>query len=205
VDGDRFNCDDVALIELFGQLVGASIGNVKLFEKMQRQATVDGLTGLANHRTFYETLESELWRCRRYGGQISLIMIDIDNLKEINDAHGHRAGDKVIRTVSRKIQECIRHIDTAARYGGDEFAVILPNTLLVDAVTAAERIAHNVENSPIIWKKDRISSSVSIGLGQYDADADPDDVTSCSDKALYLAKQSGKNTIKIFEPCEKKT
>jgi diguanylate cyclase (GGDEF)-like protein len=204
VEGNGFDCDDIALIELFGQLVGASIGNVKLFEKMQHQATVDGLTGLANHRTFYETLESELWRCRRYGGQISLIMIDIDNLKEINDAYGHRAGDKVIRTIGRKIQECIRQIDTAARYGGDEFAVILPNTSLTDAVVAAKRMADNVGHSPATWKKDQISLSVSIGLGQYDADADPEDVTSCSDKALYMAKQAGKNTIRVFEPCEKK-
>jgi diguanylate cyclase (GGDEF)-like protein len=205
VEGNSFDCDDIALIELFSQLIGASIGNVKLFEKMQRQATVDGLTGLANHRTFYETLESELWRCRRYGGQLSLIMIDIDNLKGINDVYGHRAGDKVIRAVSRKIQECIRQIDTAARYGGDEFAVILPNTSLTDAVVAAERIVDNVGHSLVTWKKNQINPSVSIGLGQYDADTDPDDVTSCSDKALYLAKQSGKNTIKVFEHCEKKT
>jgi hypothetical protein len=89
-----FTRQDIALIELFGQLVGASIGNIKLFERMQRQATMDGPTGLMNHKSFYEALERELWRCRRYGGTISLIMADIDNLKKINDAHGHRAGDK---------------------------------------------------------------------------------------------------------------
>ena len=189
---------------MFGQLVGASIGNVKLFEKMQHQATVDGLTGLANHRTFYEVLERELWRCRRYGGQLSLIMIDIDDLKKINDAYGHRAGDRAIRAVGRKIQECIRQIDTAARYGGDEFAVILPNTSLADAVVAAERIVDNVRHSPITWKKDQINFSVSIGLGQYDADADPEDATSSSDEALYMAKHAGKNSIRVFEPCGKK-
>lgn len=204
LEGDGFDGNDVALIELFGQLVGASIGNVKLFEKMQHQATIDGLTGLANYRTFYEILERELWRCRRYGGEISLIMIDIDNLKEINDAYGHRAGDKVIRAVSRKIQECIRQIDTAARYGGDEFAVILPNTSLDEAVVVAERMVDNVGHSLVNWKKDRISPSVSIGLGQYDADADPEDATSNSDKALYMAKQAGKNTVRVFEHCEKK-
>ena len=92
MDSDRFMSGDFALIELFSQLVGASIGNIKLFEKIQRQATTDGLTGLVNHRTFYEILEKELWRSRRYGGRISLIMIDVDNLKSINDAFGHRAG-----------------------------------------------------------------------------------------------------------------
>ena len=197
--GDSFDREDIALIELFGQLVGASIGNIKLFEKIQRQATTDGLTGLVNHKTFYEILEKELWRSRRYGGQISLIMVDIDNLKKINDAYGHRAGDKVIREISRRIKECIRQIDAAARYGGDEFAVILPNTSLSDATVVAERMVDIVARCPIGWKKDQILVSISIGLGQYDADANPEDITSRSDQALYTAKQAGKNTLRIFE------
>jgi len=203
MEGESFGCDDIALIELFSQLVGASIGNIKLFEKIQRQATTDGLTGLANHRTFYEILEKELWRSRRYGGQISLIMVDIDNLKKINDGYGHRAGDKVIREISRKIRGCIRHIDTAARYGGDEFAVILPNTSLADAVVAAERMVDAVSDSPITWEKERIALSISVGVGQYDAENSPEDITSRSDEALYTAKQAGKNTVRIFEPTKK--
>jgi diguanylate cyclase (GGDEF)-like protein len=203
MEGDSFNSEDIALIELLGQLVGASIGNIKLFEKIQRQATTDGLTSLTNHKTFYEILERELWRSRRYGGQISLIMIDIDNLKKINDAYGHRAGDKVIREVSRRIRECIRQIDTAARYGGDEFAVILPNTSLNDAIVVAERMLEAVSRTPTSWQKEQITLSISVGLGQYDADANPEDITSRSDQALYTAKQAGKNTVRIFQPCQK--
>ncbi|MHC4175271.1 MAG: sensor domain-containing diguanylate cyclase [Planctomycetota bacterium] len=201
-EGDCFNSEDIALIELFGQLVGESIGNIKLFEKIQRQATTDGLTGLVNHKTFYEILEKELWRSRRYGGRMSLIMVDVDNLKKINDAYGHRAGDKVIREISRRIKECIRQIDTAARYGGDEFAVILPNTLLSDASVVAQRMVDAVANSPTTWNKEQIALSISVGLGQYDADTNPEDITSRSDKALYTAKQAGKNTVRIFEPAE---
>ena len=200
---DRFSSEDIALIELFGQLVGASIGNIKLFEKIQHQATTDGLTGLINHKTFYEILEKELWRSRRYGGQISLIMVDIDNLKKINDAYGHRAGDKVIREVSRRIKECIRQIDTAARYGGDEFAVILPNTSLNDATVVAERMVEVVSRTPTTWQKEQITLSISVGLGQYDADSNPEDITSRSDQALYSAKQAGKNTVRTFTPGQK--
>lgn len=202
MDSDQFDSGDIALIELFSQLVGASIGNIKLFEKIQRQATTDGLTGLVNHKTFYEILEKELWRSRRYGGQISLIMVDVDNLKNINDAYGHRAGDKVIREISRKIKECIRQIDTAARYGGDEFAVILLNSSLEDATIVARRMVDAVANSHTTWQREQIPLSISVGLGQYDANTTPEDITSRSDKALYMAKQAGKNTVRIFESAQ---
>jgi len=204
MDEDGFACEDIALIELFSQLVGSSIGNIKMFEKMQRQATTDGLTGLANYKAFYEILEKELWRYRRYGGQITLIMVDIDNLKKINDAYGHRVGDRVIKEISKKIRSCIRQIDTAARYGGDEFAVILPNTSLEEGMVVAERMVSTVSNSPIMCKKEQIAVSISVGLGQYDADISPEDITSRSDEALYTAKQAGKNTVRIFEPVKKR-
>jgi len=198
-----FDSVDIALIELLSQLIGASIGNVKLFEKMQRQASTDGLTGLVNHRTFYEILEKELWRSRRYGGHISLIMVDVDNLKKINDTYGHRAGDKVIKEISRRIKGCIRQIDTAARYGGDEFAVILPNTVLSDAKIVAERMVEAVASHPTSWHKMQIPLSISVGLGEYGANTNPEDITSRSDEALYQAKQAGKNTVRVFVPAEK--
>ena len=199
MDGNPFDSGDIALIELFSQLVGGSIGNIKLFERIQRQATTDGLTGLVNHKTFYEILEKEMWRSRRYGGQISLIMVDIDNLKNINDAYGHRAGDRVIKEISKRIKECIRQIDTAARYGGDEFAVILLNTSLIDASVVAKRMVDAVANKPTDWNREKIALSISLGLGQYDVQASPEDITSRSDQALYEAKQAGKNTVRIFE------
>ena len=203
IGGDNFSSMDIELIELFSQLVGASLGNIKLFERIQRQATTDGLTGLANYKTFYDILEKELWRSRRYGGQISLIMIDIDNLKKINDTYGHRAGDKVIKEISKRIRACVRQVDTAARYGGDEFSVILPNTPLADAIFVAERMVDEVSNAPIIWKNERIPLSISVGLGRYGGESTPEEITSRSDKALYAAKQAGKNTVRIFEPGKK--
>ncbi|HEX42115.1 MAG TPA: sensor domain-containing diguanylate cyclase [Phycisphaerales bacterium] len=202
IDRASLTREDIALVELFGQLVGASIGNVKLFERIQRQATTDGLTGLINHKTFYDMLEKELWRSRRYGGKISLIMIDVDGLKGVNDNHGHRAGDKIIREISRRIKDCIRQIDIAARYGGDEFAVILPNTQLSDATVVAERMVAAVAKSPVTWKGKTIHLSISVGLGEYGPDTNPEEVTSKSDQALYAAKHSGKNTVRVFRESE---
>ncbi|MCU0917195.1 MAG: sensor domain-containing diguanylate cyclase [Planctomycetes bacterium] len=197
--GESFSGEDIALIELFGQLIGASLGNIRLFEKTQRQATMDGLTGLMNHKTFYETLERELWRSRRHGGTISLIMADIDGLKKINDSYGHRAGDKVIREISQRIRECIRQVDLAARYGGDEFAIILPNTELDAAMIVCQRIVDTVSRYPVIWQRIQIPLSISLGVGEYGADTNPEDITSRSDQALYRAKLSGKNTVRVFE------
>jgi len=198
--GSHFDQEQVTVVELFRHLVGASIGNIKLFEKTQRQANTDGLTGLANHRTFYQILEKELRRSKRYGGQISVIMADIDNLKPINDTYGHRAGDMAIKHISKKISESIRQIDTAARYGGDEFAVILPSTSLAEAVVVAQRTVQAVADSPLLWEKHRIPLSISLGVGQYEPNTCPEDITNSSDEALYLAKQAGKNMVKVFEP-----
>jgi len=197
--GDNgYSSEDIAMIQLFGELIGASIGNISLFNQIQYQATTDGLTGLVNHKTFYEMLEKELWRARRYNNSISLIMIDIDNLKVINDTYGHRAGDRVITEISAQIKKCIRQIDTGARYGGDEFAVILPNTSLSDAHIAAERMLNMVAKLNIKWKQGFIRPSVSIGLGEYDSNTNPEDITSRSDDALYMAKKSGRNKVYIY-------
>ena len=126
-------------------------------------------------------------------------MVDIDNLKTVNDVYGHRAGDQVIREVSRIIKECIRQVDVAARYGGDEFAIILPNTLLNDAVFVANRMVEAVANSHVNWRGEQIELSVSVGLGEYDANISPEDITSYSDQALYSAKKAGKSMVKVFE------
>ncbi len=198
-NGDLFTEEDIAIVELFRQLVGASVGNIHLFEKTQRQARTDGLTGMLNHRAFYESLEVELRRCRRYGGKVSIIMADIDNLKPINDQYGHRAGDMAIKQISRRLSACIRQIDLAARYGGDEFAIILPNTSISDAAVVAERMVQMVCDTPMMWENEKIKISISAGVGQYNPDTDPADITKATDQALYAAKLAGKGRVCAFE------
>jgi len=196
--GELFTTQDIAVLELFRQLIGASIGNVKLFEKTQRQAKTDGLTGMLNHRTFYETLETELRRTQRYGGKLSVIMADVDHFKPVNDTFGHRAGDAAIKQISRHLSACIRQIDIAARYGGDEFAFVLPNTSLEDAVTVAERMVKAVAETPIIFEDKELRLTLSVGVGQYGGDnCSVADVTKTTDLALYAAKLAGRNTVRV--------
>jgi len=197
-DGSIFSEEEIAIVELFRQLIGASIGNVSLFEKTQRQAKTDGLTGMLNHRTFYETLEAELHRAQRYGGRLSLIMADIDNLKPINDRYGHRAGDLAIKQIARIISACIRQIDMAARYGGDEFSIILPNTSLADAAVVAERMLAMVKSTSMVWEQQKVELSISIGVEQCNGENVPGDVIRSADEALYAAKQSGKGRVHDF-------
>ena len=199
-NGAAFTKDDIAVVELFRQLIGASIGNISLFEKTQQLAKTDGLTGMLNHRMFYEILEIELRRTQRYGSGLSVIMIDIDNLKPINDNYGHRAGDMAIKQVARRISACIRQIDIAARYGGDEFSVILPNTSLDDAVVVAERMINMTTGTPMLWEQHRIPLSISLGVGQYDGESSAGEATKATDKALYAAKQAGKGRVHVLEP-----
>jgi diguanylate cyclase (GGDEF)-like protein len=199
VDGSTFTEEEIAIVELFRQLIGASIGNISLFEKTQRQAKTDGMTGMLNHRTFYEALEAELHRAQRYGGRLSIIMIDIDNLKFINDHYGHRAGDLAIKQISRIISACIRQIDMAARYGGDEFAVILPNTSLADAAIVAERMVAMVKGTSMTWEQSKIPLSISVGVRQCSGETSPGDTIRTVDEALYSAKQAGKGRVYVFD------
>jgi len=179
----------------------------RLQERLHQAALTDGLTGLWNHVYFRQTLEREFQRTRRYGGVVSLLMIDVDHFKAVNDTYGHEAGNVVLRMVARHIQSSVRDIDTVARYGGEEFAVICPGTHLAEARRLAERLRQGVPKVVRVPDHPDLAVHVSVGLACSD-DATATSMVSLidlADRALYHAKRLGRNRIvcarDLHEPC----
>lgn len=159
--------------------------------KLADMATRDPMTGLLNHETAYRKLCDEVVRSRRYGHPLTVMMLDIDNFKSVNDNHGHQAGDRVIRQVSEILRENCRRTDHAGRYGGEEFICILTDTDLPDSIALAERILKAVGSEDF---DENIRVTVSIGLYGYEGE-DADEMIGEADKLLYKAKSAGKNRI----------
>lgn len=166
--------------------------NQRLFEETQTLAVTDPLTGLYNRRKLEEVLAVELERVRRYGRKLSTIMIDVDDLKSLNDSYGHQAGDEVLRQLAKVISGCVRKMDVAVRLGGDEFIILLPETGIQRAIHLAERIAQQSTSircgdSPVYF---------SIGISEWGpAVATPEEFLQQTDQALYEAKQAGGRRI----------
>lgn len=193
-----FNKQDLEFIEALANQAAIAIDNAKLYEL----ATKDGLTKLYIYRHFYSLLETELKRAKRYNHILSLLMMDIDNFKNINDTYGHLVGDRVLKEIAATIKNTIRNIDVPARYGGEEFTVILPETTSKDARIIAERLRKNIEAIKIgIDESTVIRPTVSIGIAEFPSCSENEkDLIDCADKALYKAKNDGKNCIYECSP-----
>ena len=165
--------------------------------KMAELSTKDELTGLYNRRYFMEFAEREVSGAARYGQNLSLLMMDIDYFKQINDKHGHPAGDAVLKQTAGILKEITRKYDVACRFGGEEFAVIMPNTPLADAQIYGERLRKKIENTTVYYDETEIGFTVSIGLAQFSPESDKS-VTRLikqADDGLYTAKQQGRNRV----------
>jgi diguanylate cyclase (GGDEF)-like protein len=190
---------DLPPVQLLCEIIGSAMSNIKLYEEVRLQARTDSMTGLFNHHTFYNELDKEILRAKRYGSSLSLIMIDLDNLKATNDKNGHRCGDAVLIHVAKTILHCIRETDIAARYGGDEFAIILPSTSLSDAMNVAQRMVEMVAEKPIQGENTKVRVSISLGVGQYCDYYTIEDFMNTTDAAMFKAKTEGKNRIHVVE------
>jgi diguanylate cyclase (GGDEF)-like protein len=170
-----------------------ALRNAQLFEEMEHYARTDFLTGLPNHRSFQSQLSSEWSRAQRHNNPLSLLMIDLDFLKSVNDHFGHPAGDMVIRGIGETIRSSCREFDFAARYGGEEFTVILPETPLDEAMSVAERIRVRIAEHDFPG----ISAvTASIGVSNYPSNAfDKQDLIRLADDALYVAKKEGRDRV----------
>ena len=159
----------------------------------------DDLTGLYNMRGFTIMADRLFGQAIRYNRPASMLMIDADNLKAINDLHGHEAGNRLLKMVAKCIEIELRHTDVLARYGGDEFVVLLPETAADRAVEVAQRIIKEVATAPLEFEGKRIETSVSIGLACYPEDGRSiDAVQARADRAMYLAKEQGRNKVVKF-------
>ena len=169
---------------------------VRMMEKLQRLAITDGLTKLHNSRSFYSQLEVEVDRFNRYKHPLSLLLLDIDHFKQYNDNFGHLEGDKVLVKISQLIRSCLRKLDTAYRYGGEEFTVILPETSCEEAELVAERIRTTIQTEKFKPRNAKeLSITISIGTTQYDAEEQLSTFIQRADKAMYLSKQNGRNQV----------
>ena len=159
--------------------------------RIQQHAVADALTGLYNRRYFDTELAREVERCRRYGACSSLVLLDLDRFKEVNDAHGHQVGDDVLRRVGSIILEHVRAPDVACRYGGDEFAIILRDTPQEEALIVGERIRRAIDRSFAEHPPDGqpLPVTASGGVASMDAESSAGDLVSCADRALYDAKR----------------
>jgi two-component system, cell cycle response regulator len=195
VGGRPFDAtDDGALHTLAGQ-AGTAIDNVQLHHEAERLSTTDGLTGLWNFRYLSSSLAREIERSTRFQRPLAVLMLDLDNFKQVNDMHGHARGDSVLRELAHRVQEQIREVDTFARYGGEEFVVVLPETSVEGASQLAERICDAVRREPFRFEGEPpLDVTVSVGGAAYpEHGVSAATLMRAADRALYLAKDEGRD------------
>jgi len=204
VSGDAFTTDDLDLLTSIATYTTVAIQRSEYHrksEELKRISITDSLTGLLNRRYFQERLAEEIERFKRHKLPFSLVMIDIDDFKKLNDTYGHMVGDEALVMTARAIRKSIRAIDVAARYGGEEFTVILPQTPKRHAKTQALRIGDTVGQTVIrSVTGDTLHLTVSLGVASFPDDADHlEDLLRRADQAMYEAKRLGKNRVVLFE------
>ena len=184
------------LAEWLASQASIALENARLHDIVHRQAMTDDLTGLVNRRRFISALEAELERATGLGAALSVVLVDLDDFKLINDRFGHHAGDRVLRAFAALLEAHIRDIDVAGRLGGEEFALLLPDADLAGATATAKRLQGALENGPIVHADaDELSVTASFGVTQFAIGQSADELLRVADGALYRAKAEGKNRV----------
>lgn len=193
--------EDASLASSFANSAAIVIENARLFDQTQQMALTDALTGTYNRRYFYELAQKEFARSKRYQNPMSIILIDIDHFKNVNDQNGHLAGDHVLMQFVQRIQDELRSSDVLARFGGEEFIILLPETNLEEATYVAERLREVTAHYPFLLVTAQIFITISLGVSCFRFTTQSlDHLIDESDKALYEAKQFGRNLVRAWNP-----
>lgn len=193
---------DVNYLEQLAKQSSITINRANVYSEILKHATLDALTGFYNRRQLEERIKQETAKAKRQNTSLCAIMTDIDFFKHVNDIHGHAAGDLVLKNISQTIRSQLREYDIAGRYGGEEFAILLPFTRMEEAVMVAERLRNSVEKTVIDLSKvnpdspqKTINVTISIGIYEFKNSDNPKDLLIKADKALYEAKETGRNKV----------
>jgi diguanylate cyclase (GGDEF)-like protein len=198
-----FSPEELELLMAVADQAATAVKNARLHLETVQLTMTDPLTGVANRRQLFQRLEAEMARSERYDTPLSVLMVDVDHFKRLNDSEGHRAGDDALRTVSEVLRTRVRKVDTIARYGGEEFMVLLPQTSKADAVEVGEKLRRAVLETPSLAVATQPLGhiTISIGVASYPIDAtEQDTLVDCVDAALYGSKRGGRNKVTPYEP-----
>ncbi|HIO23362.1 MAG TPA: GGDEF domain-containing protein [Nitrospinaceae bacterium] len=205
VDQDSFNVGDLGFILNLSELIAMSISNAVLYEQTKKLAVTDGLTGISNRPNMEQSLLSEFERSKRYNSPLSIVLLDVDHFKDVNDSYGHQKGDEILVTFASVLKKFCRANDTAARYGGEEFLMILPQSNAQGAFKIAERVREEIMKMSFVGNDSKFSVTTSCGVAELNRDymKNTDQLINVADNAMYEAKNSGRNKT-IIGSVEKK-
>jgi two-component system cell cycle response regulator len=190
-----FSAEEAELFRIFALQGEAALKNLLLFEEVKSLAIRDGLTGLYNYRYFHEVLTHQVQVSRRYGWPLSLLFMDIDDFKIINDTRGHPEGDLVLKALASFLKTHVRQSDMICRYGGEEFVVLMPQSSRTQAFHMADRLREEIAATPIALSHGQVQITVSIGVASLESPVSGENLVKTADAAMYQAKQSGKNRV----------